>query len=409
MINSIKSFLWPLCSITSIVIISSCTSGGGSDSPADQNNREPVNNSTNLPKPVAGNNINNFATYNFYIDNSGSMSGFTPKKNPTEFQNCMANFIQNLFNPATCSYKFYTFNSSIHFISIANNSKEVYMFTSDLLTGNIKAGDTHSTIFDYNAIINSQNKDNIILLISDFIPSKKDASSALLPGEIKNLVKSKLALFGFSTLFLKFHSRSEKVVKPYYVMLMGDEKKVKDILLYIQKNNYSNNGYDAFYILSNPEKPISTKLNFSQENLYDADYNNHGVDLLRTINAHSGKNDSFKISFRINLDSIPFSSNYLLDSSNYAANTFKVRVELLRDNKEGFTHNVILTSRGCNKSDVFFNLRNQSLQQFTLANADCDIPVLVGAFTDAYKERFPKMAISNANGNNYLTKTITIK
>jgi len=401
-----KCFLQVIYFLVAVVSFSSCTSGGGSDSATNEETNELHNISQKTT--IKPNNDKSFV-YNFYIDNSGSMVGFIPKKNPTEFQKCMANFMQNLFDPKKCSYNFYTFNSGIYFISAANSLSEVYAFTSDLLANNIRKGNKGSTNFNYNEIINAQNKDNITVLISDFEPSKKDASAALLPGEIRGLVKSKLTQFNFSTLFLKFHSTYEKTNKPYYALLMGDPKKINDILLYIQHNNYALNGYDAFFILSDPRKAITTKLNNSQETLYDIDYDHHGLDSLITLNTHSSDNNDFKISFRINMDSIPFLFSYLLDTNSYDVENYKVKATFRPNDKDGFTHDIILTTNKFTKQNINVNLKNQSSDQFALSKTGSDIPVLIDAFTSAYKEAFPKIVRTNPNEINYLTKTITIK
>ncbi len=390
--SKIKAFFSASFSIVVIIVISiigfSCNFG------SSNNDENQASAKTQIAKV-----FNEKYNYNLFVDNSGSMKDFTPinGKNATEYQRCLSNFIQYLFQPQTNTYKIYTFNTGIDTLNRNFKKREsIDSFINDLAAGKLKKGNPNNTELEriLTKIIEGLDRNDITVIISDFIfDGKNVADKTTLRDQISHHLDDKLNAFDLSTLVLKFHSKwRNDPQKPYYMMLFGNENKINDILLYVLHHNYSSLGFDDFYELSNPNKDIAAQLKLLPEY-----YGIHApATSLITENAKCSDN-IFRCAIRINMSSVPYSDAYLADINNYTfPDSYKLKITT---EQTPFTHIIELESQKLNKGKIELGLRNKKLDSSILANKT-DMPQLLESITEIYKQHY--------NSTNYFTKTITI-
>ena len=341
--------------------------------------------------------------YNIFIDNSGSMNNFTPKnkKNttPTEYQNCLSRFIQYLFQPGG-GFKISTFNTSIEPIKKPFNDRgDIDNTINDLAAGKIEKGNPANTELEkiLTNIIDGQHKNDINVVISDFIFDGKDAANrATLKEQIASHLSDKLNDFDYSTLVLKFHSKWDKVERTYYIMLIGQESEINRILLSVQ-HGYEQLGFEDFYKLSSPQKKLPAQL-ITLADYYEV---KASAQSLALENAKMDNNNCFKCAFKIDLQGLPFNSTYLTDVSNYSVIPATFKVTGIRPEQGSFMHRIdFSTASPVKKITVELSLKNKPIGSSITGDRLTDMPALI--------QRIAEIYTSHYSSNDYFTQKITI-
>jgi hypothetical protein len=338
--------------------------------------------------------------YKVFIDNSGSMDNFTPinKKKTTNYQHFLSSFLQHIYEPKNNSYNFYTFNSEIDTVSKPfQHRSDIDLFVNELTAGKLKEGNKNHTELEdiLRNIIDGLNKSDITIIVSDFKFDGKNANEKnTLKDQIAGHLGDKLKEYDYTTLVIKSHSEwNTDLNKPYYIMLIGNENKVNDILLYLQHNDYNKLGFDDFYKLSSPNKDINAAIKTSND-YYDIP----DAPTALTIENTKVSDHSFKCYFRINMSSVPYSDQYLDDPNNYSCPGYNVEI---KKDQNPYTHLVTLKANQVIKGVVNFGLMNKNIDSLTSTNNNTDMPALFVAMSEVYKQHY--------KSNLYFSKTITIK
>ena len=335
-------------------------------------------------------------TYRLFVDNSGSMKGFTPVvkngEKPTGYQTGLSAFMQHLFLPKLNVYNIYTFSSGIDTITEAKDA-----FVNDIVSGNLKEGNRDHTELEkiLKNIIDAARKDEVTVVVSDFIfDGENGAEKITLKDQIAGHLESRLSEYDFSTLVFKFRSNwKDETGRPYYIFMLGNEKELNGILKFVlQTPDFAASGFDSYYKFSAPEKPLNAQVVVSSDY-----YDPHPPLTSMTLDKARMKDDTFKCVFKMDLGDVPLPAAWLDDARNYEVPdgyTLTVRHE-----EKPYTHRYELKSRKLAKGTIKLGLKNRPSTS-TTANEKSDMPDLIYKFGEAYRHHY--------NTDNYFIKTITI-
>ncbi len=273
---------------------------------------------------------------NFYIEDGKSMHGyFTNEK--SELRTTLPKILsigQNLneFNLHFIRYSQKTKQCRIK-KNIAIGEKQIQNKLDKLETQSfeidIDGGSGYRTIFD--SILKNQKKNEVVGLLSDFIPAGEYKS---LEDPLNSFLKEKISKDStFSIAIIKLKSRfkgsyfrnpepkngfSLNQQRPYYIWFFGGKKNLEN--LNILNYNFLKNlaGFKGLALFTNQETKIEYSIltNTFNENTFSRDRNNSNVNSCKNIVINKNVK-KVKFGIAINLSNIIIDESYKLDTTNY--------------------------------------------------------------------------------------------
>ena len=350
--HRIKSIL--LLGVTAI-LISSCGGhpqppipGGGLPAAAES----PDNTLTNLPK----------CNVNVYIENSASMYGYV--KGVTEFEQAIYSYISDIKLSDFCR------NLNLNYINsiIIRQPDDVSDFIEKLEPSTFKIkGGNHSTTDISNlfkSIMDEQGKDDISILISDFVfsPGKKDASEYLTNQQIG--IKTQFAtrlkddpdyaavLYRLMSKFDgKYYNKFDHPTqicdeRPFYIWLLGDKNQLQRLTTEIKKENIKGHGVDHTFCISKmTEAAPYSILPMPRIGTFKIDPANVKTSILKAKVDKKAVGSKFVVSFGVDYSGLLLEDSYLTDPGNYEVNNKAYTIDISRNpnNTSNYTHIIKLS------------------------------------------------------------------
>ncbi len=378
----------------SLVIFSSCgsrTDGGsgrrgrGAGTPQAVTPADPVTTS----HPAEADVVKGPTSYDVYIENSASMDGYVTRQG-SDFRNDLQGLVKDLMNRGIadtvnlsyvsntiCPYKHHASLNDVDSFATLNGLKSC------------KSQRTESFMDDIIHRVITTNPGDVDVLVSDFIFSSGKGSSAELltqqEHKMENVISSELARRDFSTIILKFNSgfdgkyyselrgggnnsaidvTGKGVKRPYYVMIFGDQAKMRRLEDFFKTNRFSGySGYEAGYYLLPPVLPPAGKL-IRKDRI--GDFAIAGAANALTVQKAVADSDGvFQFAVALNLDSMEMDERYLMDTGSYGLPpNYRLagirKVDVLSDPAlQGFTHIFLVRTNGLQANqDVAIRLKS---------------------------------------------------
>lgn len=385
----------------------------------------------------------------FYLERSGSMTGFDVNSTKGEFKETIADLLNRF--PITAendSNALFIVNDNVYPFegTIKNFISERDLFAA---TGNL--GDPSFTDFTkiFEMIMANQTEYSVSVLISDLIYSVK-GQEAVNPQKLLNEAKSLTGnvfknhpsggvwiikfMADYGGKYYPYNSPSRGIEytgdRPYYAMIFASKSGVETLCndsKYANFYHFSNlPGYqDMFFFTSEKFKPNYSVIQkgFGKKGEFRKDKNERGA-IHSLQNVHVTR-DELAIPIAINLSDIPLSESYKLDLSNYEVTSlsdFEIEsIESIKDTEDkgifevcpGATHVILLSTDDKLKNEtISINLKYKFPRWITQSSSDDDSDINDSNFsrtTFAFEQMM--QGIFNAytsNNSNQILFSITI-
>ena len=298
---------------------------------------------------------------NVYIENSASMDGYV--KGVTEFEQSIYSYISDIKLADFCS------SLNLNYINskILRQPDDVKDFIAKLepTTFKNKGGDRSTTdISDlFQKIMAEQGKDDIAILISDFVfsPGKKDASEYLTNQQvgIKTQFATRLkedpdyaaVLYRLVSKFdgkyyNKFdHPTQINADRPFFIWLLGNKNQLQRLTSEIKKENMKGHGVDHTFCISKmtAATPYGI-LPMPRIGTFKIDPANVKTSILNAKIDRKAVGSKFVVSFGVDYSGFLLEDSYLTDPANYEVNNKAYTVEINRNpnSSSSYTHIVKL-------------------------------------------------------------------
>ncbi len=294
---------------------------------------------------------------NVYIENSASMDGYV--KGVTEFEQSIYSFISDIKLADFCS------SLNLNYINskILRQPDDVSDFIERLEPSNfkIKGGDRSTTDISnlFQKIMAEQGKDDVAILISDFVfsPGKKDASEYLTNQQIgiKTQFVTRLKedpayaaiLYRLVSKFDgKYYNRIDKPTqikaeRPFFVWLLGNKDQLQRLTSEIKKENMKGHGVDHTFCIS--KMTVATPygiLPMPRIGSFQIDPANVKTSILKAKADNKAVGSKFVVSFGVDYSGFLLEDSYLTDPANYEVNNKAYTVEISRNSNtsSSYTH-----------------------------------------------------------------------
>lgn len=298
---------------------------------------------------------------NVYIENSASMDGYV--KGVTEFEQSIYSYISDIKLADFC------LSLNLNYINskILRQPDDVKDFIAKLepTTFKNKGGDRSTTdISDlFQKIMAEQGKDDIAILISDFVfsPGKKDASEYLTNQQvgIKTQFATRLkedpdyaaVLYRLTSMFdgkyfNKFdHPTQIRANRPFFIWLLGNKSQLQRLTAKIKKENMKGHGVDHTFCISKTTAATPYGiLSMPRIGTFKIDPTNVKTSILNAKVDKKAAGSKFVVSFGIDYSGFLLEDSYLTDPANYEVNNKAYAVEINRNPNpsSSYTHVVKL-------------------------------------------------------------------
>lgn len=299
---------------------------------------------------------------NVYMENSGSMYGYV--NGLTEFEQAVYSYLSDININCTDSLNLFYINSRIipQQTSLSTN-ENIEDFIHKLGPANFISQGGNSGITDVadmlKVILSKMDKNTVSMFISDCIFSPgigKDAQQYLVNQQIG--IKSSFAkalkanpelcvvAYRLNAQFKgKYYNREDaplqiNAVRPFYILLIGDENMVKSITAKIPKEKIKGKGVEASFSINNTQHATSYAiLNAPKIGSFSRCKTNPRLHILQAKKAEIGKNKGGFI-FTVGVDFSPFviEDDYLTDAANYEISSRDYDMSILPSPKSEYTH-----------------------------------------------------------------------
>lgn len=338
---------------TTVMIVSSC--GGRPQSPMS-GEAPAINMATKAAYDTTALTLPK-CNVNVYIENSASMDGYV--KGVTEFEQSIYSYISDIKLADFCS------SLNLNYINsrILRQPDDVKDFIAKLepTTFKNKGGDRSTTdISDlFQKIMAEQGKDDIAILISDFVfsPGKKDASEYLTNQQvgIKTQFATRLkedpdyaaVLYRLVSMFdgkyyNKFdHPTQIKDERPFFIWLLGNKNQLQRLTSEIKKENMKGHGVDHTFCISKmtAATPYGI-LPMPRIGTFKIDPSNVKTNILNAKVDKKAVGSKFVVSFGVDYSGFLLEDSYLTDPANYEVNNKAYTVEINRNpnSSSSYTH-----------------------------------------------------------------------
>lgn len=298
---------------------------------------------------------------NVYVENSTSMDGYV--KGVSEFEQSIYSYISDIKLADFCS------SLNLNYINskILRQPDDVMDFIAKLepTTFKSKGGDRSTTdISDlFQKIMAEQGKDDIAILISDFVfsPGRRDASEYLTNQQvgIKTQFATKLkedpdyaaVLYRLVSKFdgkyyNKFdHPTQIKADRPFFIWLLGNKNQLQRLTSEIKTENMKGHGVDHTFCISKmtAATPYGI-LTMPRIGTFKMDSANVKNSILNAKVDKKAVGSKFVVSFGVDYSGFLLEDSYLTDPANYEVNNKAYTVEINRnpDSSSSYTHIVKL-------------------------------------------------------------------
>lgn len=331
-----------------ILMISSC--GGRPQTPASQAGITQVAERSGDGAIDANSSVANLpkCNVNVYIENSASMDGYV--KGVTEFEQAIYSYISDIKLADFCDALNLNYINS----KILKQPDDVSDFIEKLEPSSfrIKGGNRGTTDISnlFHSIMEEQGKDDVAILISDFVfsPGKRDASEFLTNQQIgiKTHFVTRLkedpdyaaVLYRLTSKFDgKYYNRVDSptqisAVRPFFVWLLGNKDQLQRLTSEIKKENIKGKGVQNTFCISKmfQATPYSI-LPMPRVGTFQIDPANVKNSILKAKIDKKNPNEKFMVSFGVNYNSFLLEDSYLTDPENYEINNKAYSVEIIRN------------------------------------------------------------------------------
>lgn len=342
-----------LLALTTVFLLYSC---GGRPQPPMPNGAPGINTvsmaNEESPKPSLPK-----CNVNVYIENSASMDGYV--KGVTEFEQSIYSYISDIKLADFCS------SLNLNYINskILRQPDDVSDFIERLEPSNfkIKGGDRSTTDISnlFQKIMAEQGKDDVAILISDFVfsPGKKDASEYLTNQQIgiKTQFVTRLKedpayaaiLYRLVSKFDgKYYNKIDKPTqikadRPFFVWLLGNKDQLQRLTSEIKKENMKGHGVDHTFCISKmtAATPYGI-LPMPRIGTFQIDPANVKTSILKAKTDNKAVGSKFVVSFGVDYSGFLLEDSYLTDPANYEVNNKAYTVEISRNpnTSSSYTH-----------------------------------------------------------------------
>lgn len=298
---------------------------------------------------------------NVYIENSASMDGYV--KGVTEFEQSIYSYISDIKLADFC------LSLNLNYINskILRQPDDVKDFIAKLepTTFKNKGGDRSTTDISnlFQKIMAEQGKDDIAILISDFVfsPGKKDASEYLTNQQvgIKTQFATRLkedpdyaaVLYRLISMFdgkyyNKFdHPTQIRANRPFFIWLLGNKNQLQRLTSEIKKENMKGHGVDHTFCISKitAATPYGI-LPMPRIGTFKIDPANVKTSILNAKVDKKAVGSKFVVSFGVDYSGFLLEDSYLVDPANYEVNNKAYTIEINRNSNSSssYTHIVKL-------------------------------------------------------------------
>lgn len=276
---------------------------------------------------------------NFYMEDGGSMHGYF-KNNPTMLKEDLPVILSNIQNLKNCKLHFVRYskykNRSIIRENIASGEQEIINKIDKLNEKSFEPDNEGGSGFIsiFNTILKNQKKNEVVGLLSDFIPAGEFNNPK---NPLNSFIKEKLAKDStFSIGIIKLKSRfngnyfrqNEQTtgfplnqLRPYYIWFFGSQRNLRKLQIlnydFLKSlSGFENNGV-ALFSNQNEKIDYSILTNIFNENTFSQDVEKTETNSCKNILI---KKDVKRLKFAvaINLSSIIIDENYKRDTANYS-------------------------------------------------------------------------------------------
>lgn len=293
---------------------------------------------------------------NVYIENSASMYGYV--KGVTEFEQSIYSYISDIKLSDFCQDLHLNYINS----QIIRQPDDVSDFIEKLEPSSfkIKGGNLGTTDISnlFQMIMAEQGKDDIAILVSDFVfsPGRKDASEYLtnqqigIKGHFVNRLKAEpdyaAVLYRLVSKFDgKYYNKNDNPVqitadRPFFIWLLGNRDQLHRLTSNIKKDNVKGRGVDHEYSISKMDSatpygilPMPRIGSFQMVPGVKTAISKAKVD-------RKAPGSKFVVSFGVDYSGFLLEDSYLMDSDNYEVSNKAYSVEISRNSSpaSSYTH-----------------------------------------------------------------------
>ena len=294
---------------------------------------------------------------NVYIENSASMDGYV--KGVTEFEQSIYSYINDIKLSDFCA------SLNLNYINsrILKQPDDVQDFISKLepTSFRLKGGDRSTTDISnlFQKIMSEQGKDDISILISDFVfsPGRKDASEYLTNQQIG--IKSHFVTrlkddSNYAAILYRLVSKFEgkyynkfdqptqiKADRPFFIWLLGNKDQLQRLISEVKKDNMKGRGVDHTFCISkmSSSTPYGI-LPMPRIGTFQIDPLNVKTGVVKAKMDKKATGAKFVLSFGVNYSAFLLEDSYLTDPENYEVNNKAYNVEIVKNSNPAspYTH-----------------------------------------------------------------------
>jgi len=292
---------------------------------------------------------------NVYIENSASMDGYV--KGVTEFEQAIYSYISDIKLADFCN----TLNLNYINSKILKQPDDVSDFIEKLEPSSfrIKGGNRGTTDISnlFKSIMEEQGKDDVAILISDFVfsPGRRDASEFLTNQQIgikthfvtrlKEDTKYAAVLYRLVSKFDgNYYNRIDSPTyicneRPFFIWLLGNADQLQRLTSEIKKENIKGKGVQNTFSISKMSQatPYSI-LPMPRVGTFQIDPANVKTGILKAKVDKKNPNEKFMVSFGVNYSSFLLEDSYLTDPENYEINNKAYSIEIIRNPNSATSH-----------------------------------------------------------------------